>query len=64
MVMYHQTKFGRKRISSSEDIRRYSTDCHTLITLTLAVAVTLKIAHQSFFMTLWLTMMHPQTKFW
>ena len=62
MIMYYQTKFGSKRISSSED--RY---CHILIIWAFAVTSTLKIAHQFFFfffcMTLQLTVMHGNSTF-
>ena len=60
MIMYYQTEFGSKRFSSS---KRYSRNCHILITWALAVTLTLKIANQSFCMTLWLIMMHHNTKF-
>ena len=56
--MYYQTKFDKKRISSSEDIVET-----VMIIWTLAVTLTLKIANQLFSMTLWLIMMHHNTKF-
>ena len=58
MIMYYQTKFDNKRISSSEDIVET-----VIIIWTLAVTLTLKIANQPFCMTLWLMMMHHNTKF-
>ena len=48
MIMHYQTKFGSKRISSSEDIA----ECHILILWALAVTFTLKIAYQSLACTL------------
>ena len=62
MIMYYQTMFGCKRISSSEG---YSRNCHILIIWALAVTLTLtlKIANWSFCMTLWLMIMHNNTKF-
>ena len=47
MIMYYQTKLDNKRISTAEDI------VETVMTIwTLAVTLTLKIAHQPFCMTL------------
>ena len=54
MIMYYQAKFGSKRIRSSEDI---------VETVKFAATLTLKIANQSFCMTLWLMMMNQKTKF-
>ena len=41
-MMYHQTKLGCQRISSSEILQK----SHILFTLTLTVTLTLKLAHQ------------------
>ena len=46
-----------------QQLRRYIRNCHILIIGALAVTLTLKIANQYFCMTLWLMMMHPDTKF-
>ena len=62
MIMYCQTKFGSKRISSSEDIiETVIVWSHEL--WTLAVTLTLKTANKSFCTALWLMMMHQNTKF-
>ena len=58
MITYYQTNFDNKRISSSEDIVEA-----VMIILTLAVTLTLKISNQPFCKTLWLMMMHHNTKF-
>ena len=55
--MYYQTKFENKRISSSENI------VETVMNIwTLDVTLTLKIANPPFSMTLWLMMVHHNTK--
>ena len=59
MMMYYHTKFGSKRVSSSED----TVETHILIIRALAVTLTLKIANQSFCMSHRLMMMHHNTKF-
>ena len=59
MIMYYHTKFGNKRTSSSED----TVKTHILIIRALAVTLTLKIANQSFCMSLKFMMMHQNTKF-
>ena len=59
MMMYQQTKFSCKRISSSDNILK----SHILIILSLTVTLTLKTANQSFRKTIWLMMMHHNTKF-
>ena len=58
MIMYYQTKFDNKRISSSEDIVET-----VMIIWILDVTLTLRMANQPFCMTLWLMMMHHNTKF-
>ena len=58
MKIYHQIKFDNKMISSSEDIIET-----VMIIWTLAVTLTLKIANQPFYTTLWLMMRHHNTKF-
>ena len=60
MLMCNQTNSGRKRISNSEDNNR---NCNILIIWALAITLTLKIANQSFCMTLRLMMMHHNIKF-
>ena len=57
--MYYQTKFGSKKISSSEDV----VESYVLITWALAMTLTLKTLNQSFCMTLQLMMMHHNIKF-
>ena len=59
MMMYYHTKFGSKRVSSSED----TVETHILIIRALAVTLTLKIANKSFCKTLQLIMMHQKTVF-
>ena len=60
MMMYHQTKFRCKRISSSEDLL----SSHILITWSFTVTLTLKTAKKKNFLeTIWLIMMHHHTKF-
>ena len=60
MIMYYQTKFGSKRISSSKDTVEIVS---FFIIRALAVTLTWKITSHSFCMTLWLMMMHHNTKF-
>ena len=50
-------------LPKSQKFKRYSRKSHVLITWALAVTLTLKIANQSFYMTLWLIMMPHTTKF-
>ena len=57
LMMSHQSKFSCKRISSSEDILK----SHILIILSFSE--TLNTANQSFWKTIWLTVMHHHTKF-
>ena len=59
MMMWHQNKFSRKRISSSDNISKR----HILIILSITVTLTLKTANQSFWQTIWLMMVHPNPKF-
>ena len=59
MMMYHQTKFSCKKISSSDHMLKSD----ILIILSLTVTLTLKTANQSFRKTIWLIMMHHHTKF-
>ena len=54
VMMYHQTKFSCKRISSSEDISEY----HVFKIWSFTVTLTLKTANQSFWKTIWLIVMH------
>ena len=58
MMMYHQTKFTCKRISSSDNISK----SQILIILFLTVTMTLKTANQSFWKTIWPIMMHHHIK--
>ena len=58
-MMYQQTKFCCKRISSSDNILK----SHILIILSLTVILSLKTANHSFWKTIWLIMMHYHTKF-
>ena len=60
MMMYHQIKFGCKKISTL--VAMTETVVFDYI-LALTVTLTLKIANQSFHMTLWSMMLHHQTKF-
>ena len=60
VIMYYQTKFGKQM---EQQFRRYSRNCHILIIWALAMTLTLKIANQSFCMTLRLMMMHQNTVF-
>ena len=59
-MMYHQTKFRCKRISNSDNILKSH---FFFIILSLTVTLILKTAHQSFWKTIWLIMMHHHTKF-
>ena len=59
MMMYPQTKFSCKRISSSGNILKR----HSLTILSITVTLTLKTANQSFWKTIWLIMTHHHTKF-
>ena len=61
MMMYHQTKFSCKRISSSDNIPK----SHILIVLSLTVILTLTTTEQSnfFHKTIHLMIMCHQTKF-
>ena len=59
MMMWHQTKFSCKRISSSENILK----SHILNILSFTVTLTLKTANQSFWKIIWLMMIHHHTKF-
>ena len=59
-MMYHQIKFGCKKISTL--VAMTETVVFDYI-LALTVTLTLKIANQSFHMTLWSMMLHHQTKF-
>ena len=60
MMMCHQTKFTRKRISSSDNILK----SYILIILLLTVTLTLKTANHFFFFlkTIWFIQMHHHTK--
>ena len=58
MIMYYQTKFGSKRISSSKD-----TEEIILIIWALTMTLILKTATQSFCTALRLIMIHHNTKF-
>ena len=63
MIMYYVQSnqiWISKRISSSKDTEK---NYLILIIWALAVTMTLKIANQSFYMALWLLMMHHNTKF-
>ena len=57
LLVCHKTKFSCKRISSSEDKRLYSDY------MILPVTMTLKTTNQSFWKTIWLTMMQHHTSF-
>ena len=59
MMMYHQTKFRCKSISSSDNIFKR----HISKILSLTVTLILKTANQSFWTTVWLMMMHHHTEF-
>ena len=59
MMMYHQTKFSWKRISSSDNTLK----SRILIILSLTVTLTLKMANQSFWKTIWLIVTHHHTNF-
>ena len=48
---------------NDQQFKRYSRNCHVLIIWALAVTSTLKIANQSFCMTIWLVMMHHNSEF-
>ena len=57
MMMYHQTKFAYKKVSSSED------RIETIIFISdLAVTLTLKMQN-NVYTTLWIMMMHHHTQF-
>ena len=58
-MMYHQTKFNSKKISSSDNILKR----HILIILSVTATLTLKAADQSFWKRIWLIMMHHRTTF-
>ena len=59
MMMYHQTRFSCKRISSSDNILK----SHILIMWSFTVTLTLKTANKSFWRTILLMMMLHHTKF-
>ena len=56
----HQTKFGCKQTST---FKIYSRNSNILIKWVLLVTLTLKTANPSFSKTLWLMMIHRNTKF-
>ena len=59
MIMYYQTKFGCKRISSS----KYTLEIVIFFIIpAFAMTLTFKIVNQSFCMTLWLIRIHQNTK--
>ena len=58
MVMYHQTKFRSRRISSSEDMLDSHFDY-----MILHCDLDLEDSKPIFLKTIWLIMMHHQTKF-
>ena len=59
MILYYQTKFDSKKISSSTD----TAEIVIFWSYELPSTLTLKIGNQSFSMTLWLIMMYHKTKF-
>ena len=59
MMMYHQTKFSCKKISSSDNKFR----SYILIITPLTVTLTLNTTIQLFHKTLWFMIMYYQTKF-
>ena len=56
LMMCHQTKFSCKRNSSPDNIQKIQ----ILIILSVTVTLTLKIANQSFWKTIWLIMMQQK----